>query len=209
LFGGVGSSSAYGSANMGGDGGGTSGSGGLSMSGNFSTNCCWKNKEVVIEGIDRAVWRAFVSATTGRVYFLHLPTNLKQEVVPPGFADNDDYTGPFASLPAAQEQEAFSMDTLEASVQSRVPLAPPLGLPTSPIMGRFPPLDAPQEAQPNIQTSYTGNGNGTAFGSSGGGGSSRWTQQSSAPVGDGVDNGGASDAAVAGMSDGAESDSEL
>ena len=123
LFGGVGSSSAYGSANMGGDGGGTSGSGGLSMSGNFSTNCCWKNKEVVIEGIDRAVWRAFVSATTGRVYFLHLPTNLKQEVVPPGFADNDDYTGPFASLPAAQEQEAFSMDTLEASVQSRVPLA--------------------------------------------------------------------------------------
>jgi hypothetical protein len=176
--------------------GGSGGSArGLSMSADFPGNCGWKNREVVIEGIDRAIWRAFVSATTGRVYFLHLPTNLKQECVPPGFADNDQYCGPFASLPA--ERAAHDMDSLEASVNSLLPPPVGMGLPTSPVVGRFPPLDGPVGAQPNSQASYAGR---TAFGSSGGGGSSRWAAQrctSSERGGEGEGEGDASDAAVA------------
>ena len=38
--------------------------------------------------IYRAVWRAYVHPTTGHIYFLHIPTNYKQDMVPPGFADS-------------------------------------------------------------------------------------------------------------------------
>lgn len=196
----------------------------LSMSGDFAANCCWSNKEVIIEGIDRAVWRAFVSPTTGRVYFVHLLTNLKQEVVPPGFADNVNYAGPFAEMPVAGRDNSTGMDTEEVGSSSSVtslgqqqqstqqsqqqspfnPSVPKsLGVATSPIIGRFPPLDAPTKlsgVQANNQASYQHSAsppvqqqqlqspvydisNRTVFGSSGGGGSSHWGSRRCASLG--------------------------
>lgn len=49
----------------------------------------WVRRDVVIEGLDPE-WKASVSRSSGQIYFIHLPTGISQQCVPPGFADNSN-----------------------------------------------------------------------------------------------------------------------
>ena len=53
-------------------------------------------RPVVIEGLDPA-WTAWVSRSSGRVYFKHEESSHTQEQVPPGFADDPNYALAVAS----------------------------------------------------------------------------------------------------------------
>lgn len=91
----------------------------------------YKNVEVLISGIDRATWRAYVSPITGQIYFLHLATGYKQEMVPPGFADNPlpgvvdngAVAGPGAAGSGAGAGAGASEESLTSMT---MPPAPPL-----------------------------------------------------------------------------------
>lgn len=102
----------------------------------------WRNAEVIVQGLDRAIWRAYVSPTTGKIYFLHLATNIKQECVPPGFADNPDYNMNSGISSGSSGVFAIGYD----------PNMPTPGV----VTGRFPPLDAPAVPEVNESTDTVG-----------------------------------------------------
>lgn len=81
----------------------------------------YENKEVVIKGLDRATWRAYVNPISGCIYFLHLATNYKQDNVPPGFADNPlpQSTQPELSRDSVSMSDETSSDRTDGSIQAK------------------------------------------------------------------------------------------